>query len=100
MSTETALVDDVVAAVDVKGFPGDETGGVMRQEGGGNADVVDADQAAGGRLGFRLVEQRVELGNPRGGPRGERPGRDGVHANALRAELGGEIAHRALERGL
>ena len=72
----------------------------MRQEGGGGAHVIDADQAARGCLRLRLVEQRVELGNARGGARRERSGRDRVDANALRAELGRDVADRAFERRL
>src|SRR5262249_4691086 len=41
-----------------------------------------------------------EFRDPRGGACGERSGRDGVHADALRAEFGGGIAHRTLERRL
>jgi hypothetical protein len=47
----------VVAAVDVERFAGDEARRVVRQEGGGDADIVDADEPAGGRLSPRLVEQ-------------------------------------------
>src|SRR5262245_48978892 len=50
------LVDDVVPPVDIERFAGDEAGGIVRQEGGGDADVVDADQAAGRRLRLCLVE--------------------------------------------
>ena len=34
----------------------------MRQAGGSDAQVVDADEAARGWVGFRLVEQLVEFG--------------------------------------
>jgi len=40
----------VVAAVDVKRLAGDEACRIVRQERGGDADVVDADEAARGRL--------------------------------------------------
>jgi hypothetical protein len=72
MSTETALIDDTVAAVDVQRFAGDEPGGVVRHEGGSDAHVVDADEAARRRLGFRLGQQCIEFENARGGPRRER----------------------------
>jgi hypothetical protein len=52
----------VVAAVDVERLAGDETRSVVCQEGGGDADILDADEAARGRLRFRLVEQGVEFG--------------------------------------
>ena len=68
------LVDNVVAAVDVKRLAGDEPGRVVGQEGGGDTHVVDAHQAPCGSLGFCLVEQGVELGNARGGPCRQRSG--------------------------
>jgi hypothetical protein len=43
------LIDDVVAAVDVERLAGDEAGGVVRQEGGGDA---------GSRLSERAHEAR------------------------------------------
>src|SRR5262249_59985024 len=94
------LVHDVVATVNVKRLAGDEAGRVVREEGGGGAHVLDADEAARRRFRFCLVEQRIKFGDARGGARGERSRRDGVHADALRAELGGDIADRALERRL
>src|SRR5262249_24634768 len=48
-------VDDVVAAVDIERLSGDQLGRVVREEGGGDADVVDADQAAGRGGLARLV---------------------------------------------
>src|SRR5437899_9492508 len=72
------LVDDVVAAVDVQRFAGNEPSGVVRKERRGNANVVDADKAAGRGLFLRLVEQLIELGDSRCGARGERSGRDRV----------------------
>src|SRR5262245_28504569 len=88
------LIHNMVAAVDVKRFPGDEAGGVVGEEAGGDAHVLDADEAARRRLRFRLVEQRIEFGDAGSRPRRQRSGRDGVHADALRAELGGDIADR------
>ena len=40
------LIHDVVATVNVKRFACDEAGCVVREEGGGDADVLDADEAA------------------------------------------------------
>src|ERR1700756_3877316 len=70
-----ALVDNVVAAVDVKCLASDEAGCVVRQESGGDADIVDADQAAGRSLRLRFVEQLVELRYSRSCPRCRRAGR-------------------------
>src|SRR5215469_14354345 len=61
------LVDNMIPAVDVQRFAGDEARGVVRQERSGDADVLDAHQAARRRLRPRLVEQGIELGNPRRG---------------------------------
>jgi hypothetical protein len=41
------LVDDVVTAVDVKGLAGDQARRVVREQRGGDTDVVDADQEHG-----------------------------------------------------
>ena len=41
------LVDDVVAIVDVKRLASDEARRIVREERGGDADIVDPDQAAG-----------------------------------------------------
>ena len=49
-------------------------------------------RARAGRLDLGLLEQRVELGDAGGGAGGERPGRDGVDADALGPELGGDVA--------
>src|SRR6476619_394844 len=94
-----ALVDNVVATVDVKCLAGDEAGCVVRQESGGDADIVDADPAAGRSLGPRFVKQLIELRYSRSRPRCQRPGRNGVHTDALGAQLSRHVTDRALERG-
>jgi hypothetical protein len=43
---ESRLVYDVIAAIDIKGFAGDKLCRIVREEGGRDADVVDADEAA------------------------------------------------------
>ncbi len=50
------LIDDVVAAVNVKRFAGDQTRRIVREEGSRDSDIVDADKAPGRRLRFGLVE--------------------------------------------
>ena len=50
------LVDDMVAAIDVQRLPSDKAGCVMRQEGGCNANVIDAYEAACGSFHLCLVE--------------------------------------------
>ena len=39
-----SLVDDVIAAVDIERFARDEARGVVSEESGGDADIVDADK--------------------------------------------------------
>ena len=60
----TASVNNMVAAVDVKCLAGNELSRIMRQERSGSSDIVDADEAAGGRLCLRFIEQRIEFRNP------------------------------------
>src|SRR5215475_10562551 len=74
------LVDDVLAAVDIKRLAGDQARRVVRQERGGDAHIVDADEAAGRSLRLCFVEELVELWDARSCPRCQRSRRDGVHA--------------------
>ena len=55
-------VHDVTVAIDVKRLAGDEARGVVRQESGGDAHIVDAHQTARRRFRLGLVEQGVEFG--------------------------------------
>ncbi len=63
----------------------------MCQERGGDAYVVNADQATRGGFRFRLIEQGVELRDSRSSPRRERSRRNGMDTNALRTQLSGDI---------
>src|SRR3974390_1735185 len=97
-SAHRTSVDDVIAAIDINRVAGDETRRVVREEGGGGADVVDTDEAAGRRLGFRFVEQGVKFRDAGRRARRQRPGRDRIDADALRAEFGGNGPDSRLER--
>jgi hypothetical protein len=44
------LVYDVIPTIDIKGFAGDKLRRIVREEGGRDADVVDADEATSGSL--------------------------------------------------
>ena len=46
----TELVDDVVATIDIERFPCNQLRGVMREESGGNADVINTGKIATGVL--------------------------------------------------
>ena len=72
----------------------------MGEDGAGGADVVDIDEGAGGGLHLGLVEQFVELGDAGGGAGGKRPRGNRVAADALGAELGGDLADGGFQRGL
>jgi hypothetical protein len=74
------LVDDVVPTIDVKRLARNEAGGVMREEGGGDAQVVDADETSRWRLCLRTpflsssptspATESVSLGRHSGAPGG------------------------------
>jgi hypothetical protein len=70
------------------------------KEGAGSTDVVDVDEGARRCLVLGLFQQGVELGDAGRGAGGERAGRDRVDADTLRAEFGGDVLGRGLERGL
>ena len=53
---DPALINDVIAAVDVKCFASDQPSGIVSEERGGNAHVVDADEAPCRRFRLRLVQ--------------------------------------------
>ena len=59
----STLVNDMVAAIDVKRLARDEPRCVVCKKGRGDPHVVDADEAAGRRLRLRLIEQHIEFGN-------------------------------------
>ena len=54
MPPKRMSVDDVIAAVDVERFPGDELCRIRREKGHCNADIVNGDEATRWclRLGF------------------------------------------------
>lgn len=99
-SSYPALVDDVVAAVDVKHLAGYESRRVVGEKRGRHADVINVDELVGWCLQLRLFKQRVEFRDTGSGSGGKRPRRYGVDANALGAKLGGHVAHGAFERCL
>src|SRR5580704_10556641 len=92
--------DDIGAAVDIDGAAGDALGERRCQVGAGIAHVHDVDEFAQWRLLRRLVQQQLEILEARGRARLERAGRDGVHADAARPQLEGEVAAGGFEGGL
>src|SRR6266446_5634944 len=99
-SLSRASPEDVVAAVDINRVAGHCTSVGAGEENAGGADLGDRDQPARRRALRHPRHQRVEIGDARGGAGGERAWADSVHADALGAELDGEVAHRRFECGL
>ena len=64
MWTARALVDNVIATVNIQRFAGDQPRGIMREKCRGGSDVVYADKAARGGLCLCLIEQSVDSGIP------------------------------------
>mmetsp|Transcript_15010 Transcript_15010/g.58821 ORF Transcript_15010/g.58821 Transcript_15010/m.58821 type:complete len:311 (-) Transcript_15010:38-970(-) len=64
------------------------------------ADLGDVHQPAQRRALARALQQLVEMRQARGRAGGHRPRRHRVDADAARAQLGREVAHAGLQRGL
>jgi hypothetical protein len=62
-SSAPILIDDVISAIDIKDFTGDELGAIEGEKRRGLADIIDADQTSRRRLALRLVEELIELRN-------------------------------------
>src|SRR5690349_7926107 len=91
---------DMHAAIDVH-----STAGNAPRIGGGEVgtretDIHDIDQFAHRRLLHRLVQQKIEVLEPRSRARLERPRRYRMDPDAPRAELIGEIAAGGFQRSL
>ena len=92
--------DRVEAAVDDEHLGRDGAAGGTEQEQGGVGHFRCVDGATKRRaIAIRLQDGR-ESRDARRRERANRPGRDRVDANVLRAEVGGQIAHGRLERRL
>src|SRR5690606_11990199 len=92
--------DHVIAGIDVMNLAGDAARQVAQEIEAGAADVVDRDVALERRIVLVPFQNVAEIADPGGGERLDRPGRYGVDADLLAAEVDGEIAHRRLERRL
>ena len=92
--------DDVVAGideVDVAGHAGREIGQQIER---GTADLVERHAAAQRRMTLLEREHETRIADPGARERADRAGRDGVDADRRRPEIGRQITHRGLERGL
>ena len=88
---------DVHAAIHANGVAG-QAPGVGSAEGTGAADVHDVRQFAERRPPYRLIEQEIEVFQSRCRPRLERPRRDGMNPDSLRAQFIGEVAAGSLRQ--
>jgi hypothetical protein len=88
----------VVAAVYVESFAGDQPSCIMRKESGGDANVVDAYEAAGRSLFLRLFKKLVEFRNTGSGACCERSRGDCMDTDAFWPQFGSHVAHGTLER--
>ncbi len=92
--------DDVVAGIDVMDLAGDAARQVGEEIHRRVADLVDRHGAAQRRVVLVPAEDVAEVADAGRRQRLDRPGRDGVDADVLAAEVGGEIAHRRFQRRL
>ena len=91
--------DDIVAGIDVQDFGGDAARHVGQQIHRRVAHLVGRDRSPQRRIVLGPSEDIAEIADARRRQRLDRAGRDGVDADFLGAEIGGEIANRHLERG-
>src|SRR6185437_12230078 len=85
--------DDVVAGVDEVHLAGDAARQVAEQIGGGAADLVERDVELERRLRLVPLEHGPGVADGRAGQRAHRAGGNRVHADAVAAEIGSQIAH-------
>src|SRR5262249_2159096 len=82
--------DDVIAGIDVMDLAGHGARHVGEEIDCGLADLVDRDRAAERRVELVPFQDVAEIADAGSGQRLDRPGRDGVDADVLGAEIGGE----------
>src|SRR5690606_3159597 len=70
------------------------------EEGTGVADFLDGDVAAQRGAGFVVGQHLAEALDAGGGQGADRTGGDGVDADAVRAEAGGQVAYTGFQAGL
>src|SRR5438067_7647522 len=96
----TLHADDMVAAVDMMHLAGNPRRQIAQQINAGAADLLNRDVALQWRIELVPFEDVTEVADAGGGERLDRPGGDRVNADIAAAEIGREIAHARLERGL
>src|SRR5262249_30816727 len=91
---------DVVASIDVNDLTGDAAGQVGEQKGPGLAHLFGGDVSLHRRDGLVELDHRARVAHATHRDGIDRPGAEGVHPHALRAEVIGHVAHHAVERSL
>src|SRR5690606_36707986 len=89
----------VEATGHIQELAGDAGGQVGAEEGTGVADFLDGDVAAQRGAGFVVGQHRAEALDAGGGQGADRDGGDGVDADAVRAEAGGQVAYTGFQAG-
>src|SRR4051812_17209981 len=92
--------DDIRPSVDINGTARDAAGKRRGQIRASEADIHDVDQLAHRRLLRGLVQQQLEILQPRQRPCLQGAGRNRMHADSPWAELEGEVAARRFQRRL
>ena len=92
--------DDVVARIDMMDLARHSARQVGQQVQPGPADVLDRHVAAKRRIIFVPLHDVAEVADAAGGQGLDRPGGDGVYANAFGPEVHRQIFDRGFERGL
>ena len=87
----------MIAEIDMMHFAGHAPRQVGEQIERAVADFLDRDGAAHRRVVFVPLQNVAEIADAGGRQRLDRPCRDGVDADILLAEIGGEITHARLE---
>src|SRR5690554_2039112 len=90
----------IEATVHIQDLAGDAGGQVGAEEGTGVADFLDGHVAAQRGAGFVVGQHLAEALDAGGGQGADRAGGDGVDADAVRAEAGGQVAYTGFQAGL
>ena len=84
-------------AINIDRFAGDTGREIAAKPDSGLADILDGGIASQRYMRGELALPRSESGDCAGGKRTNRPGADGVNANAFRPKIVGEIAYTGFQ---
>src|SRR5690606_13502447 len=97
---DTAHGGGIEATIHIQDLAGDAGGQVGAEEGTGGADFLDGDVAAQRGAGFVVGQHLAEALDAGGGQSADRAGGDGVDADAVRPQAGGQVAYAGFQAGL